>query len=194
MKAPGPARARTRGFTLIEITIVMVIIAILFALVTVSIGHRAADEKLQMEAQRLQQLIGLAAEQAQLRSQQIGLEFGSDGYRFLLLGKDRKWSIYTSHGSLRPRKLPLGFQISIKVDDHNLPPRRSTDDEDGQNNAGDDKKNKPKPQVMIYSSGEMTIFTAELSIIGNPVHERIKSDALGHLKLSTVREGINARR
>jgi general secretion pathway protein H len=193
LKAPATARAFGRGFTLIEITIVMVIIAILAGLITLSIGNRSADEHLQMEAQRLQQLVDLASEQAQLRSQQIGLELGAHEYRFLLLGKDRKWTVYTSDGSLRPRKLPAGYRIAIRVDDHDLPSSRRADRDDDDPGSDSSDKKKPEPQVMIYSSGEMTIFTVRLSVTGDPLSYQITSDALGHLKLKSLRGTDDAR-
>ncbi|MDE2149889.1 MAG: type II secretion system minor pseudopilin GspH [Gammaproteobacteria bacterium] len=163
----------SRGFTLLEVVVVTVIVAILAGFITLSIGSRDTEDRMQTEAQRLQQLIELAAEESQLKGVQLGLQFTDQGYRFLTLDdKSNLWRPYQTGGPLRPRALPPPFRIELRIDDRQMPSAPSQQ-----------PPQKTKPQVLIYSSGQMTPFTAVLSAPDLSFAYRLKADALGGLKL-----------
>src|SRR5256885_1192009 len=84
MDKPDTARvaSRQRGFTLLEILAVVVIIAITISIASLSLSGRAQDQRLVNEAERLQQLMLLAAEEANVRGEELGLLVANDGYRF----------------------------------------------------------------------------------------------------------------
>jgi general secretion pathway protein H len=79
--APPPISARHAGFTLLEILVVIVIFGVLISLATLSIGS-FSDNDLSEHSRRLETLIGLALEEAEIQNREIGLLFYQHGYEF----------------------------------------------------------------------------------------------------------------
>jgi general secretion pathway protein H len=77
-------RARSRGFTLLELLVVIVLAGILLSIVTISV---APDDRQQLarEAERVGQLFALAADEARIRQQPIYWEADLNGYRFVTI-------------------------------------------------------------------------------------------------------------
>jgi general secretion pathway protein H len=75
-------RPGARGFTLLEMMVVLVLAGILLSIVTISV---APDERQQLmrEAERVGQLFALAADEARIRQTQIIWEADLRGYRFV---------------------------------------------------------------------------------------------------------------
>ena len=70
------------GFTLLELMVVIVLAGILISLVTINIAPDPRQQ-LQREAQRVGQLMGLAADESRIRQQPIVWEADLRGYRFV---------------------------------------------------------------------------------------------------------------
>lgn len=179
-----------RGFTLIEISVVILIIGILATFLTLSIGSRPLDDRMHNEAKRLRQLLSLATDEAQLKGVQIGLEVGSDGYRFLKLNDDQKWVVYDQSGPFRPRRLPQPFTLSLHLEGHAIKASAlqhgSDSDSDTDSNSSDGDSGDKKatvPQILILSSGEMTAFKLDIGAPHNALHYQLSADALGRVKL-----------
>ena len=77
-----------RGFTLIEILVVVVILAVVAGAVTFAVGGIGGERQLAHQAEQTQALIGYACEQAELTGHSIGVGVSTQGYRFSQL--DRK--------------------------------------------------------------------------------------------------------
>lgn len=182
-----------RGFTLIEIVVVLLIIGILASVLAISITSRPLDETQHIEAQRLQQLLALAASQAQLQSIQIGLLIGSDGYRFLHLNNQRQWVPYTD-GPLRLRKLPQPFGMRLHIDRHAVTAHRllnpsATDDSTDAAATTPDDGNTPKyptPQIVLLSSGETTAFKLAITAPNSDLIYQVSANDLGDIKLQRI--------
>jgi general secretion pathway protein H len=73
---------KTRGFTLLEMLVVIVLAGILLSIVTVSV---TPDDRqaLAREAQRIGQLMAIAADESRIRQQTIVWEADLRGYRFV---------------------------------------------------------------------------------------------------------------
>ena len=81
---PYPLRpAQQYGFTLLELLVVVVIVAILFTYTTLAIRSDSYEDIIKKEAYRLERLIELCLEEAILRGEEYALESYLDGYRFL---------------------------------------------------------------------------------------------------------------
>lgn len=77
------SRRALRGFTLIEIMIVIVLAGVVLAMVSVS-AFPDDRSKLRTEADRLAQLWTIAYDEAQVRGAAIVWEGRADGYRFMV--------------------------------------------------------------------------------------------------------------
>ena len=77
------ATRANRGFTLLEIMAVLVIIGIVLTFVTLSTGGGGRVEQMQREANRLAALLALAKEEAIMRGEQLALRVGENDYEFM---------------------------------------------------------------------------------------------------------------
>jgi general secretion pathway protein H len=111
------ARSRSRGFTLIEIMIVVVIIGVISAGVLLSVNLTGKDRDLDKESERLFTLVKYAREQAELQTREYGVIFHDDGYQFVAYDTRRgRWREVYEDEILRLRKLPDGLDVKLTVD------------------------------------------------------------------------------
>ena len=92
MTSAAQHTAAQRGFTLIELMVVVLIISITTAVVSVNFGvldrRSTADE-----VERLQRVLQFAAERAAVRGNPIQVEFLPGSYRFSQLDAAGKWQL-----------------------------------------------------------------------------------------------------
>jgi general secretion pathway protein H len=113
----GLARPRSRGFTLIEIMIVVVIIGVISAGVLLSVNLTGKDRDLDKESERLLTLVNYAREQAEIQTREYGVIFHDDGYQFVAYDTRRqRWREVYEDEILRLRKLPDGLDVKLTVD------------------------------------------------------------------------------
>lgn len=114
---PTLSQSRSRGFTLIEIMIMVFIIGIISAGVLLSVNLTGRDQDLEKESDRLLNLVNYAREQAELQTREIGVVFHDDGYQFLAYDTRRgRWREIYEDDVLRLRKLPDGLDFKLIVD------------------------------------------------------------------------------
>jgi general secretion pathway protein H len=104
--APG----RTWGFTLIEVLVVLLIMGLFVGLVS-AIVRPDARALLRVEAERLAQLLDLAAAESRLTGKSIAWTADGPGYRFWRM-TGAEWSEVRDSDLLRARALPQGMTIS----------------------------------------------------------------------------------
>lgn len=100
--------AASRGFTLLEMLVVIVLAGILVSIVTVSVTPDPRQE-LRREAERIGQLFAIAADESRIRQVPIVWEADLTGYRFVTeVNGERK--LITNDDLLRERQWtrPLG--------------------------------------------------------------------------------------
>jgi len=160
----------TRGFTLIEVMVVVVIIGIMVTFAVLSIGNRSLDEQLSIEARRLQELFSVAADEAVLQGVELGFVQTEDGYEFVLL-KDGKW-VVAAEGPLHARAMKEPFFIALTVEGRRVLPWKP------------DGKTELKPQVMLLSSGENTEFALDVRARDYAPHFLLEGDVLGRVAMA----------
>ena len=170
---PVPMSASPRGFTLLEVMVVMLLIGIMtgFALLSVGGGPR---ERLTEEGQRLAALVELHQQEAILRGEVRGIRFTRTGYAILSLNEQGAWQPPVAATTLVQRELPEDIVLGLWVDD-----RPAKLDADGR-----------QPQVLLLTSGEATEFVAVFGFaddqgVDAPLY-RVAGDALGRLTAGAV--------
>lgn len=147
-----------RGFSLLELLVVIVIISILFTFTTLAIRGTSPEELIQTEAQRLDRLIQLALEEAILKGVEYGVEFKPDSYRFLLF-VENTWQPLDDDKLLRQRQLPENMEFELEIEQIEVLVEIASEDSEDEDS--------PDPQVFILSSGEITPeFSVRLAMPG----------------------------
>lgn len=177
-----------RGFTLIEILVVMLIIGILATAISLSVGHRTVEDRMEAESRRMEQLLRLAFDEALAKGLDLGLRQTYDGFEFMAPDpQTQSWAI-VNEGLFRPRQLPPPFLIELRIDERLIDPVRPATAEqlspdaqgDGSLNLENDEQ-AVEPQILILSSGEMTAFTLDLKMKGHPAWYRLEADSFGQM-------------
>jgi len=148
--------ARARGFTLIEMLVVVLIIGIIVALAGAQL-MRSPGEAVRDESEHLALLLQAARDEAILQGRVFAFGVGRDTYTFLRLDRDGKLKVTKDDAVLRPRQLPPGVVIEgLKID--------------GAESDGTQPKG-----VVFQPSGDLPAFTivlagggARWSIVGSP--------------------------
>ncbi|HEX5363677.1 MAG TPA: GspH/FimT family pseudopilin [Gallionella sp.] len=107
---PAPGKEKESGFTLIEMLVVLMIMGLLIGLVSV-IAQPDDRAQLRVEAERLAQLMDLAATESQLGGKPVAWTADAAGYRFWRFSEASGWS-ELSDATLHARLLPKGMTIS----------------------------------------------------------------------------------
>jgi general secretion pathway protein H len=74
---------QSRGFTLIEILVVIIIVGTVLAIVVLSTGLIADDEEILTERTRITALIETVQDEAMMQGREFGLEIMTSAYRFV---------------------------------------------------------------------------------------------------------------
>ena len=162
-----------KGFTLIEILVVMILLGIIMSIAVLSIGNSQSDQ-LEEDMRRLLQVMRLAHEEAIIKQQTLAIKFSPHGYELLRLdssGKKKIWIPLTDPPFFQPRTLDEDYEIKLMQDGFSV----SLNEED----AG---------RVAIYSSGEMTPFELIISLPDSEINYRLSGDLMGELEIEDLQD------
>jgi len=166
---------RSKGFTLVEILVVVVIIAIVISLAVLSIGVTGRDSQLDEESRRIEGLVGLLHERALLEGRDFGLRIEPAAYEFVVYEPRRdRWLTLDQEREFRHRELPKGLSFQLELDSQ-LVVIKAID-----RNLSSDAA-PPSPQVAIAASGEGTPFRLTLLRQGTAAKASVDGDALGKI-------------
>ncbi len=164
---------RNKGFTLVEILVVVVIMAVIISLAVLSIGVTGRDSQLDEESRRVEGLLGILHERALLEGRDFGLRLEPTGYEFAVYQPDHdRWLNLNDEQEFRHRNLPKGITFQLQLDSINVVLKPI---ERGALNGTPP----PPPQVAIAASGDGTPFKLTLTRDATQASASVDGDAFG---------------
>jgi general secretion pathway protein H len=168
--ARRPRAAPLRGFTLVEILVVVVIMAVLTTVAMLSIGTLGKDRGLDDEGDRYTDVAAAVTEQAQLEGRDFGVYFGPASYEVLVyVPRHQRWETLPDDRLYEKRELPAGVAPTLEIEGKVLLLDR-------------EKAGEPHaPQVLIFSSGDVSPYRLTLAREGTDAKWQLEGRADGTL-------------
>jgi len=174
--SPLLAAGNAGGFTLIEILVVVVIIALVATGAVLSLSAIGQDRQLENESERIVTLMNYAREQAELQTRELGLYCGQHSYQFLAYDpRTDLWGDVKDDEVLRLRQLPAGLTLRLAVEAREVLIDKPAD-------VKSDNPQALKPHVMILSNGDLTAFELTLERDGTERTATLAPDDQGVVK------------
>ena len=175
---------KQRGFTLVEILVVVIIVATISGIALMSIGLIGDDRELNTERQRLASLIEMAQDEATLQGREFGLELMTSTYRFVEFDPfTSQWSEIPGDDLFRLRQLPDGMEFELYVEDKRVvlsdDPKEFEDPDDTSMSLTLEKYT---PHIFVFSSGELTAYEIRLRRPRNDQQLALRGDILGEIE------------
>lgn len=138
-----PTFRQQRGFTLLELMVVILIIGLLLTMATMSVST-STDKSLETEVKRFASLMKLASDEAILNASPIAAQIGEKVYQFNIAGQ-----IESEDRLFRPRNVADYIQLDVTIEDEKI--------------DFDDLEKDTMANIYILPSGEMTPFSVIFS-------------------------------
>ncbi len=177
-------RRTARGFTLIEILVVVIIIATIVSIALLSMSLVGDDRELDTERKRLAAIIEVAQDEAMLQGREFGIELMRTSYRFVEFDPlTSRWAEVPADDLFRLRELPEGVEIDLYVEDKRIPLEldpRVLEEPDEEDMSG--KIEDFEPHLFLFSSGEATAYEIRLRRDLNDQELIMRGDILGDIE------------
>jgi general secretion pathway protein H len=153
-------RLHQKGFTLLEVMLVMLLIGLLATTVVLNFSGDSPEQRLNKETERFQQVFQFVAETAMLKQQEWGLVLQENSYSFVYFDGE-KWLLADEPKAAQRYQLAKDFLLQLELEglpgsELSLLSQLNWQDDDA---AQTDEEQPPVlPQVFILSSGEISPF------------------------------------
>ena len=151
-----------RGFTLIEVLVVLVIIGITLGFALLSFGDFGSSRRILTTAESTLTVFKNIRQQAMLESATYGLKMTSQGYQILRFSSAHHWQPASSPFLIKPQPFPQHAIVQFKSDQKNQ-----------------------TPAVIFFSTGEITPFRLTFGTTQKPYLFQIIGETNGHLMLKS---------
>jgi general secretion pathway protein H len=144
---------KNRGFTLIEILVVIVIISIIITSALFSMHRFMQDRRVETMAKQIAAIIPVAQQQAMLQPAILGLKITASNYEFYRFvinehNNTGNWQLITRDRILNKQILPAGLAINLTTHGQNLLTTQK----------------QTTPQIIFFPSGDITGFEIKLGL------------------------------
>lgn len=136
-----------RGFTLIEILVVLVIIGITLGFVLLALGDFGAKRRIILASEQFVNYVKLIQQQAILETNTLGVVVVHNTYQAMYFDSSSHWRFFPKSGIFRKREFPspTELQFQPKIVSGN------------------------GPQIVINESGDMNAFNLRVNVNNEPV-------------------------
>lgn len=172
----------TAGFTLIEVLVVVVLVAIVSSYALLSIGNVSSERALQTEIQRFAALLAALQDEAYLQGREYGVELMNGGYRFTEFDPfTEQWIAIADDDMMRLRTLPEGLEMELYLEDKRIllsddPAKLEVPDEEATDTITFE------PHLFVYSSGEHSPFEVHVTRRFDDARAIVRGDVIGNIE------------
>jgi len=103
-----------RGFTLIELIVVILIIGLLITMASISVGT-STDKSLETEAKRFASLVKLASDESVMNVRPIAVQVAKQTYQFSIAGE-----VESEDPIFRPREISDHIHMNVVIEDEKV--------------------------------------------------------------------------
>ncbi|MFW5970299.1 MAG: type II secretion system minor pseudopilin GspH [Halofilum sp. (in: g-proteobacteria)] len=138
-----------RGFTLIELIVVILLVGLIVSFAVLSLGGPSARQIQHEEARRILARMDLAREEAVMQARSLGVRFERDGYLFYR-HTDGQWRRFGPAGLLDLHELPESVTLDVEIEGLDV----ELFGGDGRDENGD-RDDDVRPQIFFLAGGEI---------------------------------------
>ncbi len=212
--------ARSGGFTLIEILVVIVIIGVITAGAVLSMSFTGPERELRTEGDRLADLMNYAQEQGELQTRELGLYCTDHSYKFLAFDARRQLLVpINDDDALKPRTLPDAIRMRLDIEGREVVLASVADEQRKASTHSSAQSSSPssaassgpaiaqvstqlsapagamtaadvQPHVMIFSNGDLTSFRVTLGRDGSDATVAVLPDHQGKIMVKVPKEHV----
>ena len=167
---------KARGFSLLEVLVVLVIIAMSVKMVSYTFDDAEAEE-LEKQALRVYRVINLASEFAVLNQIELGFHLDKNVLEFLVFDGE-KWAVFDAEALYEPITFGKEYKVNLNIEDLSWSQDNLLEQANWRELMGtsDDEsllelKKLKVPQVLILSSGEVSAFKLSVELADSAAEE-----------------------
>jgi general secretion pathway protein H len=176
--------ASERGFTLIELMVVVLIIGIVVASTVLAIGATGKDRPLEQERDRIVAMTQYVRERGELQIREYGLRLSPNDYQFVVYEpRTHQWQVDDLDHTLRRRKLPEGLGFTLVVEGREVILEATKPQGQLKDRAED-----LTPQVMLFSNGDTSDFELTLARAEAARSVTLKSAGDGEISVGALED------
>lgn len=164
---------RCAGFTLIELMVVLVVIAVMAGLLVIGIGDDPGRQ-LRREISALAAVLNIAADEAVAQGMELGLVIDDEHYHFVRFDRDRRRWQAIQGKPLARHEFAQPYEVELELDGEKVDERLR---ERLQRIARQGEK-EDQPLLLLLSSGETAPFTLTVTHAGSNARVVLRGDGV----------------